>query len=295
MVKPSFFVVGTQKAGTTTLHEILRQHPQIFLPKTKEAHFFDFDDTFTKGFDWWVETFFKECNSGKIAGAITPEYLFYPEVPLRIKEMLGVDVKIIIILRNPVDRAFSHYLMTKRRGLEALSFDQAVAKEAERLKAGRDFERVHYSYFSRGLYAKQVKRYLDLFGAKNVLILKFEEDFLKDKLATIEKILRFLNVSVIQLDVAKKSNSASRPRMPALSRFLYSRNWFKEKIKRIIVSKGIRKEIKNVLVFLDRLNQTKTRLEYLTLYQRKKYLKLFHEDIKKLSLLTAMSFQEWYE
>ena len=122
MRKPNFFCIGAQKCGTTSLFNLLVEHEDIFLPSVKEDHFFDVDERFNKGLDWYLDQYFKDANNEKIVGSITPDYLFFNKCPKRIFNLLGKDIKLIIILRNPVDRAYSHYLMSKRRVMKNLIF-----------------------------------------------------------------------------------------------------------------------------------------------------------------------------
>jgi len=104
---PNFICLGAQKPGTTTLHDILKQYPEIFLPKDKEAPFLIVSEAYDKGVGWWLNHYFSDYNNESILGVMTPEYLYYEEVPNRILESCGPDVKLIIILRQPLDRAYS--------------------------------------------------------------------------------------------------------------------------------------------------------------------------------------------
>jgi len=204
MSKPiDFICVGTQKAGTTSLHDILKNHPNIYLPERKEAHFFDIDERFDKGLDWWLETFFEGDKTNKKTGVFTPEYLYLKNVPERIKDVLGNELKILIILRQPTKRAYSHYLMSKRRGFENLDFNTALKEENSRLKEDTYYNKNHFSYISRGLYYDQIKRYIDVFGRENVKVFIFENDIInniddtlkstKDKKLSLEEIQTITN------------------------------------------------------------------------------------------------------
>ena len=288
---PNSLCVGAQKAGTTTLHDILNQHPDIYLPASKEAHFFDTDENYEKGLDWWVDTFFSAHNDEKVLGAMTPEYLAYEEVPERIASTLGRDIKIIIILRNPVSRAYSHYLMSKRRGYEDESFEKAIALESERIQKG-DFERSHFSYISRGKYYEQVKRYMDIFPKENILILRFEEDFLKNREETITKVLDFLDLAYMPLVVDMKSNKATQPKFKAISKLIYGDNVLKKVLRTFVKSSKIKVTINQ---FIDKLNQTEKSIPKLTNHEKSFFLnQFFLEDIKKLEEYTDIDFSMWY-
>jgi hypothetical protein len=142
-VLPNTFIAGVQKCGTTALHHILTQHPDIFIPRApQEIHFFDVDENFRKGIEWY-ESLFREWNGQRIIAQTSPLYLFEPVVPSRIHAAIP-DARFIVILRNPVDRAYSHYWHEVKHGAEALSFEAALDKESERIREGFEGRR-HFS------------------------------------------------------------------------------------------------------------------------------------------------------
>ena len=180
---PDLIVIGAQKAGTTSLHTWLAQHPQILPPFEKEVHYFDGGlepgtDNFAKGIDWYRAHFpNKAAATDTIAFETTPLYLFHPLVASRIKEQIP-NAKLIAVLRNPVDRAVSHYFHTRRNGGENLSMVDAFAAEEQRLAAaGQDYRSAGYirhSYKARGRYAEQLDRYMQLFAREQILIIDSE-------------------------------------------------------------------------------------------------------------------------
>ena len=210
-MKINFICVGTQKAGTTTIHDILKNHQDIFLPEKKEAHFFDIENRYKKGLNWWKKEFFSSYGGEKSVGVFTPEYLYYDEVPKRILSNLDLKTKIIIILRNPIDRAYSHYLMSKRRGYDKLSFDEGIEIENIRINKN-EFSRNNFSYISRGMYFNQLNRYYSLFDSDNILVLNFEKDIVINLDQTINTIQKFIGVNVMNLKLNIKSNRASDAR-----------------------------------------------------------------------------------
>lgn len=136
MAVPNFLCVGAQKAGTTTLYEILKQHPDIFLPQqVKETKFFVYEEKFQKGLAFYEKEYFSEWNSQSAIGEVDPAMMFEELAAQRIHHTLGEQVKLIFIFRNPVSRAYSHYLMSQRKGFEDHSFEEAIAAEQERLKS----------------------------------------------------------------------------------------------------------------------------------------------------------------
>jgi hypothetical protein len=189
---PDFIIVGAQKAGTTSLYRYLVSHPEIFGPRKKEINYFD--SNYHLGQTWYRSHFplvatrklARRCGFQVIAGEASPEYASHPSVPERVSSVVPA-ARLIFLLRNPVDRAFSHYHHAIRHGWEQLSFKEAIAREGERL-AG-EHERMRndenywseaerrYSYLSRGLYYEQLLSWLRFFPRDQLLVLLSENLF----------------------------------------------------------------------------------------------------------------------
>src|SRR6187402_2994451 len=183
MHMPDFLIVGAARSGTTTLHSYLRQHPGIFLPDIKEPSFFVFEgdqQKYVKGkFAFAVrdidsyEKLFRQARPAQKTGEISTPYLYlYERTIASIEKYFKTynEIKIVILLRNPVDRAFSQYCWRVRDGREPLSFEAAIKSEPERMKENYSFD---YFYLDRGFYFKQVKAYLENF--KHVKVILFED------------------------------------------------------------------------------------------------------------------------
>lgn len=201
---PNFIIIGTQKGGTTSLYNYLVQHPNIEPSTTKEVHFFDI--FFNRGVNWYRSHFPSNLKKGTITGEASPYYIFYPYCPSRIKQVIP-EVKLIVLLRNPVYRAYSAYNMVLRAGIEKLTFEEAIAKEDSRLKDDiknilekpdfYGFNHQHFSYLSRGIYFDQLKKWFELFDRKNFLILKSELLF-NNPTDAYFKVIHFLGLSYLQ-------------------------------------------------------------------------------------------------
>jgi len=293
MILPNFLCVGAQKAGTTTLHEILAQHPEIFLPEIKETHFFFKEDKYQKGLSHYSKTYFKNWKGEKAVGEVDPGYMYFPFVPERIYKDLGKDIKILILLRNPVDRAYSQYLMNVRRSLETKSFEEAIESEKERIKEGF-FNFRMFGYVERSLYLKQIKRLLKFFPVENMFFIIFETEFLNKREETIKKVFDFLNISTnVEVNVNIKSNPASLPRFKIVNDFLYSDNFLK-KIGRILIPDYItrRKIMHKINVF----NRKKGKIKPLDgEIKRKLFLKYFEKDIFELEKILNRDLSCWYK
>ena len=175
-----FLCAGAQKSGTTTLHKILEQHPEISLPILKETKFFIDKEKFQQGLDFYLSHFDKNRdNQAPIRGEIDPDYMYHEESVQRIHDTLGKKIKLIFILRNPADRAYSHYLMNQKRYIEDKSFREALHLEEQRLNKG-EYYKQNFSYQDRGYYSRQIKRFLDFFPRKNMMFVLFE-NFIRDQ------------------------------------------------------------------------------------------------------------------
>lgn len=172
---PSFLIIGAQRSGTTSLHSYLTAHPQVAAPLRKEIHFFT--NHFAHG-EQWYRAHFPRQSSSTFTFESTPYYLFHPLVPSRVHDLMP-NVRLIVLLRNPIDRALSHYLLNVHLGQETLSFEDALKSEAERLAPGQarladdrdpDTAFQRYSYASRGLYAEQLVRWLQHFPRNRLYI-----------------------------------------------------------------------------------------------------------------------------
>jgi hypothetical protein len=231
-----FVCVGAQKAGTTSLHDALATHPAVVLPEQKETKFFSEDDAYARGVEYYHRTYFANAPAGATAGEIDPEYLYLPGAPARLYEY-AADLKLIVMLRDPVDRAYSHYLMSVRRGFERHSFEEAIELEPDRLERS-PFHRVHFSYVDRGFYARQVRRYLDLFPWEQFHFM-FLEDFVGSFPREMNRLCEFLGVERHEWPGRPpSSNPAVTPRVMWLSRLLHSHGRLKRAAKRVFKDDG---------------------------------------------------------
>jgi len=195
--KVGFVIGGTQKGGTTALHAYLSQHPEIGMSGKKEVHYFDkhFDKRklFADGLIGYARYHrnFPFSHDKLIYGESTPAYMYRYEVPQRIRHY-NPEMKWILLLRNPMDRAFSHWNMQVSRGKEKRSFAQALASEPEKCRDSRK-QCKNYSYVARGFYTEQLRRILRHFPREQLLVLRSEE-LLASAESTLPVIWKFLGV-----------------------------------------------------------------------------------------------------
>lgn len=222
-VLPDFAILGAQRSGTTTLYNNIIRHPAIFPASVKEVHFFDL--FYQMGRNWYRAHFPTRMamwrRSGAITGEGSPYYLFHPHAPRRMHETIP-NARLIIILRNPIGRAQSHYEHTFRRKLENLPFQDAIAEEPGRLagetakiladKSYYSFNHQEYSYLARGLYADQLQAWEKYFPRDQMLVL-INEELDADPDATYARIFEFLGVPPFSLGGFVRSNVAKYDKM----------------------------------------------------------------------------------
>ncbi len=191
--KLDFLIIGVQKAGTSALDQYLRQQPDIEMANIKELHFFDNDHLFEKEkVDYSaIRIAFGKINSNKIYGESTPSYIYWNNVAERIKEY-NPRIKLIAILRNPVDRAFSHWNMEIAKNKENRSFQECIKEEILQIRNGNKKQSRITSYVERGQYFQQIKRLYSNFSKDQVLFVKYE-DFLEDQEKTVEQVCYFIS------------------------------------------------------------------------------------------------------
>jgi len=210
---PNFMIVGVQKAGTTTLYDYIIQHPKVIPAFRKETKYFDLYRQ--KSLNWY-KAFFPVLSNNCITGEATPDYFYYNEIPKQIQTILP-KVKLIVLLRNPAERAISHYNFNIDRKIENLPFDDAIKKEQERisnnftikLKSGYKSNSFReFSYVSRGLYAKQLQNWLNFFPIKQFFFCSTAQLHL-NPLQTLNEIYNFLNLSPLK-EVNSFTKNASK-------------------------------------------------------------------------------------
>jgi hypothetical protein len=174
---PDFIIAGAPRSGTTWLYVVAQRHPQIAMaqPMAPEPKFFQVDELWRRGIDYYSTTWFDTLPAGRVLGEKSTNYLESPEVAERIYRVMP-RTKLIFVLRNPVDRAYSNYLWSRQNGLEDETFERALALEEQRERdraSQMRYARPH-AYFSRGLYAEHLVRFFACFPREQILVLRHE-------------------------------------------------------------------------------------------------------------------------
>lgn len=294
-ILPNFLIVGASKSGTSSLYHYLKQHPDIFLSeKQKEGRYFSqMNNCFRGPGDTVVETtvikdeetykvLFNGYEQEKAVGDISPEYLYFHEqaIPL-IKTTLGSEVRIIVILRNPVDRAYSAYTHFKRDKREELSFEEALEKEMEREAQNWLWT---WKYKHSGFYTAQVKAYLDSFEHVKVFLY---DDLLNDQPQVLKNICAFIGVDAeFQFDTTYKYNVSGDPKNQLLYKLETSRGLIKA-LKKVVPSGLVARIKKN---WTGEKQMVKSEMSEET---RNNLADFFRDDILELQNLINRDLSAW--
>lgn len=245
MLMPNFIIIGTAKAGTTSLCNYLAQHPQIYMSPIKEPHFFSFekkdlkfngpgDREISKKFITNIQDYyglFKNVSEEKAIGEASSTYLYISKAAERIHRVIP-ETRLIVILRNPVDRAYASYLHLVRDGRESTS-DFAIALQLEKERIKNNWMPL-WHYLNRGFYYSQLKRYFDLFDSTKIKIYLYE-DFQKKNLAVVQDIFQFLEVdSTFTPNIVTKFNVSGIPKNRKLQKIFNTSGFYKTIVKKIL-------------------------------------------------------------
>ena len=290
------FAIGAQKSGTTTLHNLLLRNKRINLPKIKETHFFSHDKVYSKGYDWYLNQF---IQSDGIFCEVDPSYLLFSESADRIKSTIETP-RFIIVFRKPLDRAFSHYLMSCYRGYENLSFLSALEIEEDRIRNDKElFSFINHSYLKRGNYAEQLSVYLKRFDRSNFLFIKFEDLISKENHNVINSICNFIGIeNNFERDEMPESNKKRKVKSKLVRDLLYKDSAVKRMINSILPSEVIKMRIKRIL---DSFNSkhyneidSKKQFEEIMKQIPGKYFIWSNKQSELLSSLTGLELNDWH-
>lgn len=270
---PDFLGIGVPRSGTTWLHKALSAHPDVWLPvRRKEVHYFD--RYFDRGAAWY-EPFFKGAKPGQRIGEITPHYLMDPRVPGRIRS-LGSVRQLILILRNPVDRAVSHYRWRIRQDAYRGSFE--------------DFLQDYSEAIAWGEYGRHIHRYTDWLERNRLMILIYERVFADPK-GALESVGSFLDIDPAHFPeafVTKRINAGSVPRFPVFSRAaIRTAAWLRQHDLDRVANLGVRLGLKSLVTAGD---HAQARPKWATLERLHEH---FDPDIATLERLTDLQLPEW--
>jgi len=297
--KPHFLIVGVPKAGTTSLYNYLKAHPDIYMPATTELRYFNADemlnnlnghgdeiakDKICNNRDSY-ESFFKGVSNEKVIGECTTSYLYSRATLASIKQKLGSHVKLIVMLREPVSRAFSNYIYYVRRDREQVSFEEAIQLESERAEAGWNNGWFHLGH---SLYADKIKNLIDSGLTYKVV---FFEDLKGNPLKIVTELYEFLGVDSgfkpENLDITYNKGGVYKNK--ALINWMLKPSGFRRVIKAILPTKLI----DGLRISRDKFisNQTKPiKINPKTASELKEY---FRSDVEELAKLISFDKSKW--
>ena len=305
---PNFFIVGAAKSGTTSLYYYLKQHPEIFMPHIKEPLFFCFHDIpdhefanviypndpdeYIRDFQGYADLFLKQAGP-KAVGEASAGYLFYYKKTIQnIRKLLPdwENIKIIIILRNPVEASFSHYSMYQMRGDEIRTFEESLDNEKQVLSAGKGLDTL--VHFQRFFYYSQVKAYLESFNHVRIYLY---DDLVRNQLETIQAMYTFLGVDSSYIpDMEIKYNATGTPKSEFIHNFLTKPNLLKKVLKPLVSMISSDETIIRMIDLIKSKNLS-TSKPLINNVMKMRLTEYYREDILKLQKLIKRDLGHWLE
>ena len=300
MTLPNFLIIGAAKAGTTSLWHAVQQHPQVYMSSVKEPHFFAFEnekpvfrgpgdeEIMNRELTTDIESYcsqFKKATDEQAIGEASTTYLYIPKAPKRIQHYIP-HAKLIAILRDPVERAYSSFLHKVREGLEPLTdFTQALRAEEERIS--KNWESL-WHYKRRGYYYIQLRRYYDLFDRDQVRVYTYD-DFNDNPIGISQDIFRFLDIDdTFRPDILRRQATGIQ-RSTSLNRLIIGLRQFRPVIEEHFPEK-LSRSLFRIGLELKNRNLTKPRLQG---EMRRQLVQEYEEDILKLQDLIQKDLTKW--
>ncbi len=303
---PNFLIIGTSKAGTTALYLYLKQHPQIYMSSIKEPRFFAFegekldfkgpaDESLKQGIVTNIKDYcalFQGVSRERAVGEVSPVYLYSTKAPERIRHYIP-DVKLIAVLRNPIERAYSNFLAKVRDGSEPLTdFAQVLQEEETRIRNNWSYT---WHYRQRGFYYAQLRRYFNKFDREQIRVYLYE-DWKASNIMILQEIFHFLNVDdTFVPDISVRPNVSGIPRSEILHRYLTKRNLIMSTLKPFLprrLRQRILAKLRTAFVNLMSLNLVRPQLP---LEVRRQLVQEYREDILRLQELIDRDLSKWLE
>ena len=250
---PDFFILGAPKCGTTSLSNALSRHPDIYIPSIKEVGFFSNEENWEKGIEWY-ESHFDLSNSESLVGEATPHYLHAPKAPQRIARVCP-EARLIAMVRDPVERARSHYWFRRWHGTESRPLRRAFEEELERFPA---WDEVDY-LLPPGCYVKHLNRYTEHFGRDRLFVLPLSKLSFSPQDA-LSEVQRFLGIPSYPLSLSKDNRSRA-PRSHTYRDFV--QYWVKsqgvtKRLLKQVTTRSFRRWLKDLIHSVNMKDKKKT-------------------------------------
>jgi len=302
MILPNFFIIGAHKSGTTSLYEYMSQHPSIFMAKVKEPRFFALSEDKIKysgpndpaasceydTLEKYATLFESSCDL-PLRGEASTLYLYHNKAPKNIKKLVP-DAKLIAVLRNPMERAYSNYLYALRDGREVIdNFEEALNLEEERIQEKWG---PLWHYKRKGLYAMQLERYFKVFNENQIKVIIYD-DYKKNPEGICQSIFEFLGVdSSFEPSTGINYNVSGVPKSSSLHQFLLNPSSFRFLYK--FIPNTVRKKVKEKLMQIN-IDRDK---EKIPTYDHSTHLWLcdyYEDDIRKLESIIGRDLSFWFQ
>ena len=291
-IRLDFAVIGAQRSGTTTLCDVLQQHPQLYLPATKEVQYFTVEAFRQRG-PRYLEPHYRNAGPDQRLGLADVQLLFHPDGARLLRDH-HPDVKLIVILRDPVERAYSAYWFIHNAGLDpAPTFEEALRRE--RTGGGAtEWDRAHLDHLAHGQYATQLRRYLERFGRDRLHVL-LTEDLWEDARSATRSLFRWLGVDPDPPGVqyGLRSNAAARRRSVTLQRLLGRQNRLKRWVRSVVDDHTRVRVREAVLSRLDSWNRAPFEAPPMNPNTRTQLVEQYADEIRDLERLIDRDLSAW--
>lgn len=295
---PNIFIPGAGKSGTSSLHDYLNAHPDICMSKVKEPHFWT-NPSFNTFTNIELENYLSLFDGKtQYRGESSTGYLFFEDFIFNIRKSYKKYPKFIIVLRNPIDRTYSHYWWLKGIGSEKFSLRNAILKDKDILpNQSLKLPEQHYkNYYQFGLYGKSIDKFYNTFGRDHIHIITTEK-LQSNNLDTINSCFSFLGLKTLQTIPNKKINKTKILKFPWLYKNVKKIALSNSPYKRIVkpfFHKSIRKALnENLHPLIYKLTATERKYPSLKKEDRQWIKQLYLDDVKHLKYITGMPFNEW--
>jgi hypothetical protein len=283
-------IIGVEKAGTTSLLRYLGEHPSIATHQAMEFPYFVKDELYTKGYDALHAEYFTASSNESFLLAKSVGCIYWPTGPERLK-LHNRNMKLIVMLRHPVDRAHSAYWFAVQKGREHLkTFEEAIDQEHSRLTGGHDYHNRYHAYLKRGLYAAQLSALLEVFPEKQVKVVILEE-FKKSPDVVIKDIFAFMGLPSVIVNTGRRHNETSGESNKMFTGFMHGDKILRG-IIRSIIPRPLAHKIK--LLLSKRETKQKTPIPEMNMQTRNQLQKYYECDIKELEKLLGRKMEIWH-
>lgn len=284
--------VGAGKAGTTTLHALMGSHPEVGVTRFKETNFFFDESLFSRGRRWYLESYFPGASNKKILFEADPIYMLYDQCIARIQAYFR-DAKIVVMLRHPVDLAFSLYNYRSYYARHTESFIELCRTEAQRIALSGQDVLAEYGYLARGRYASQIENIFRHFPREQVYFIVFEH-FIQRQREVFMEFQEWLGLTPIPIEPVRE-NETGKPRFDMFAKLLYHPKYrnTRKRMRWMFPSVTLRGRVARILHNINFTRYTDHDKPRLDPVFREELMNVFRDDIKRTQALTGLDLSIW--